>query len=240
LGKLELEGGGRRRRSAGGAAPLFGDPTDALAAARVCQSRPGVSLNLEQQVNDTIGVFARAGWADGGVEPWDFADIDRTVAAGVAINGKQWGRPDDTIGLAGVINGLDPAPQAYFNAGGLGILIGDGQLPNYGLEQIVEAYYSYAISPAMKVSFDYQFIANPAYNTDRGPVNVFPDASTLHSDIDTSSQISLKRDGSRRARRRFCIARVMAGGTRSGNDAREWPRNVQGACEERARSVNGH
>jgi len=46
-------------------------------------------------------------------------------------------------------------------------------LPNYGLEQIIEAYYSYAISSSTKVSFDYQFIANPAYNTDRGPVNVF-------------------------------------------------------------------
>jgi high affinity Mn2+ porin len=35
-------------------------------------------------------------------------------------------------------------------------------LTNYGLEQIVEAYYSYAITDSMKVSFDYQFIANPA------------------------------------------------------------------------------
>ena len=25
----------------------------------------------------------------------------------------------------------------------------------------------------MRLSFDYQFIANPAYNTDRGPVNTF-------------------------------------------------------------------
>ena len=63
--------------------------------------------------------------------------------------------------------------MAFFNAGGYGILIGDGQLPNPGLEQIVETYYSYALSASTKVSFDYQFIANPAYNTDRGPVNVF-------------------------------------------------------------------
>lgn len=153
--------------------PLFGDVTDALAAVRHYQSRPGVSLNLEQQINDTVGVFARAGWADGTVEPWDFTDIDRTVSAGVAINGKNWGRPDDTVGIAGIINGLDPAHEAYFAAGGLGILIGDGALTNYGLEQIMEAYYSYSLSPSMKVSFDYQFIANPGYNADRGPVNVF-------------------------------------------------------------------
>ena len=68
---------------------------------------------------------------------------------------------------------LDPNHQTYFAAGGLGILIGDGALPNYGLEQIVEGYYSYAITDSTKVTFDYQFIANPAYNVDRGPVNVF-------------------------------------------------------------------
>jgi high affinity Mn2+ porin len=153
--------------------PLFGDATNALAAVRHYQSRPGVSLNLEQQVNDSMGVFARAGWADGTKEPWDFTDIDRTVQAGVSINGKSWNRPDDTIGVAGIVNGLDPAHQAYFAAGGLGVLVGDGALLNYGVEQILEAYYSYAISPTMKVTFDYQFIANPNYNADRGPVNVF-------------------------------------------------------------------
>ena len=157
----------------------FADPSNALTADRTYRYRPGVSLNLEQQVNDWVGVFARAGWADGNVEPWDFTDIDRTVSAGVSIAGKQWGRPDDTVGVAGVINGLAPNHIAYFQAGGLGILIGDGALPNYALEQIVEAYYSYAVTASTKVSFDYQFIANPGYNADRGPVNVF--AGRIHT-----------------------------------------------------------
>jgi high affinity Mn2+ porin len=149
------------------------DANDALAAVRTYQSRPGVSLNLEQQVTETVGLFARAGWADGNVEPWDNTDIDRTIEAGVLLNGKPWNRPDDTIGIAGVVNGISSAHAAYFNAGGLGIVIGDGQLPHPGLEQIIETYYSYALSPSTKVSLDYQFIANPAYNTDRGLVNVF-------------------------------------------------------------------
>ncbi len=149
-----------------------GQPAD-INAVRMYTSRPGVSLNLEQQVSQNWGVFARAGWADGNVELWDFTDIDRTVEAGVSINGKQWGRPDDTIGIAGVVNGISGVHQAFLNAGGLGILVGDGQLPNPGLEQIVEAYYSYALSASSRLSFDYQFIANPAYNADRGPVNVF-------------------------------------------------------------------
>src|SRR4029077_11177943 len=92
----------------------------------------GVSVHPEQQINDTVGVFARAGWADGRIEPWDFTDIDRTISGGVSLNGKQWGRPDDTVGIAGVVNGIAGVHQAFFNAGGLGILIGDGQLPHPG------------------------------------------------------------------------------------------------------------
>ena len=153
--------------------PFAGNPSTALASLRSYRDRTGVSLNLEQQLTDTMGMFARAGWADGDIEPWDFTDVDRTISGGVSINGKNWGRPDDTIGVAGIINGLAPNHQAYFAAGGLGILIGDGALPNYRLEQIVEAYYSYAFTDSTKVTFDYQFIANPGYNADRGPVNVF-------------------------------------------------------------------
>jgi high affinity Mn2+ porin len=160
--------------------PFAGDPSTALASLRnTYRNRTGVSLNLEQQLTETMGMFARAGWADGNIEPWDFTDIDRTVSAGLSINGKNWGRADDTIGVAGIINGLAPNHQAYFAAGGLGILIGDGALPNYGLEQIIETYYSYAITDSTKVTFDYQFIANPAYNADRGPVNAF--AGRLHT-----------------------------------------------------------
>jgi high affinity Mn2+ porin len=149
------------------------DASDALAAVRTYQSRPGVSLNLEQQITETVGLFARAGWAGGNVEPWDNTDIDRTIEVGTSLNGKPWNRPDDTIGIAAVVNGISSAHTAYFNAGGTGIVIGDGQLPHPGLEQIIETYYSYALSSSTKIGLDYQFIANPAYNTDRGPVNVF-------------------------------------------------------------------
>jgi high affinity Mn2+ porin len=153
-------------------AQATGQPAD-ITAVRSTTNRTGVSVNLEQQVNDTVGVFARAGWADGNIEPWDFTDIDRTISGGVSINGKQWGRSDDTVGIAGVVNGITGVHQAFLNAGGLGILVGDGQLPHPGPEQILEAYYSYALSSSAKLSFDYQFIVNPGYNTDRGPANVF-------------------------------------------------------------------
>jgi high affinity Mn2+ porin len=149
-----------------------GQPAD-ITAVRNYTSRPGVSLNLEQQISPTVGVFARAGWADPNVEPWDFTDIDRTVSGGISLNGKNWGRPDDTIGIAGVVNSISGVHQAFLDAGGLGILIGDGQLPNPGSEKILETCYSYALSSAMRITFDYQYITNPAYNTDRGPVHAF-------------------------------------------------------------------
>ena len=156
-----------------------GTPADTALVRNNVTNRTGVSLNLEQQITETIGVFARAGWADGTIEPWDFTDVDRTFSGGVSINGKDWGRPDDTIGIGGIVNGIAGVHQTYFNAGGLGILIGDGQLPNPGVEGIVEAYYSYALTASTKVSVDYQFIGNPGYNTDRGPANVF--AGRVHT-----------------------------------------------------------
>jgi high affinity Mn2+ porin len=134
-------------------------------------SRPGVNLNLEQQIMPDVGAFSRVGWADGRVEPFEFTDIDRTASAGLSLGGKLWGRPDDAFGLAGVVNGISSQHIAYLNAGGLGILVGDGQLPHPGLEQILEAYYKLPVG-SWQVTGDYQFVANPGYNRDRGPVSV--------------------------------------------------------------------
>ena len=53
-----------------------------------------------------------------------------------------------------------------------------GTLPNPSVEKLIEAYYSYSLTSVTKLTFDYQFIDNPAYNTDRGPVNLF--ASRIH------------------------------------------------------------
>jgi high affinity Mn2+ porin len=158
-------------------AALTGGPAD-IAAARQYQSRGGISMNMEQQLIPNVGFFARAGIADGNKEPYEFTDVDRTVAAGLSVSGKQWGRDDDTFGLAGVINGISPVHQAFLNAGGLGILVGDGMLPNPGSEKILETYYSFPVF-ASKVTLDYQLIVNPAYNRDRGPVSVL--GIRLHS-----------------------------------------------------------
>jgi high affinity Mn2+ porin len=152
-------------------AEATGQPAD-IAAVRQWANRGGVSLNLEQQVSNNLGFFARAGIANGNIEPYEFTDIDRTVSAGLQVAGKPWGRPDDTLGLSGVVNGISGVHETFLNAGGLGILVGDGQLPHPGLEQIVETYYSLPIA-SWHATLDYQFVVNPAYNRDRGPVSVF-------------------------------------------------------------------
>jgi high affinity Mn2+ porin len=155
-------------------AQLTGQPAD-IAAVRRYTSRSGISMNLEQQMTPDWGVFARAGLLTGdsnNIEPYEFTDIDRTAAAGAVFSGKKWGRPDDVWGVGGIVNNISTSHQIFLNTGGLGILVGDGQLPHPGLEQIIETYYRFPLY-AWQVTFDYQFINNPAYNRDRGPVSVF-------------------------------------------------------------------
>jgi high affinity Mn2+ porin len=152
-------------------AAITGGPAD-ITAVRRYQSRGGISINLEQQLIENVGFFARAGYADGHKEPYEFTDIDRTVAAGLSVSGKLWQRDDDVFGIAGVVNGISNVHQAFLNAGGLGILVGDGQLPHPGSEGILETYYSFPWF-ASRITLDYQLIINPAYNRDRGPASVF-------------------------------------------------------------------
>ncbi|HTD72072.1 MAG TPA: carbohydrate porin [Steroidobacteraceae bacterium] len=150
-----------------------------IAAVRRYRSRAGVSLSIEQQIAPDLGAFIRAGKAAGNVEAYEFTDIDRTLAVGVSLQGSRWHRPGDTIGLAAVDNGISAARERYLNAGGLGILVGDGRLPHPGPEQIIETYYSAAVLRVARISMDYQWIGHPAYNRDRGPASVI--AVRLHA-----------------------------------------------------------
>jgi high affinity Mn2+ porin len=148
------------------------DVTTALVDVRRYRSRAGLSLSLQQQLTDDLGMFVRAGKAGGNVETYEFTDVDRTAVVGLSLGGKRWGRAEDTVGLAGIDNGISAARERYLNAGGLGILVGDGQLPRPRAEQIVETYYRCAAVQWAQLTLDYQYIVNPAYNSDRGPVSV--------------------------------------------------------------------
>ena len=142
-------------------------------------SRPGVALNLEQPLGDHLGAFVRLSRNDGSEEAYEFTEINRSAAAGLALKGASWGRPQDALCIAGVVNGLSAHARDYLAAGGLGILIGDGQLPHYGSERIAEVYYDAAVASWLHFSLDYQRIVDPAYDRDRGPVNVL--AARVHA-----------------------------------------------------------
>jgi high affinity Mn2+ porin len=154
------------------------EPVD-VAAVRRYRSRYGVSASWDQEIAADLGAFIRMGKATGNVETYEFTDVDRTLAAGLSMKGARWRRPADSVGLAVVNNAISGAREAYLNAGGLGILIGDGQLPHPGPERIIESYYSAAVLALLHLSFDYQWISHPAYNRDRGPVSVI--AVRLHA-----------------------------------------------------------
>ena len=115
-----------------------------MASIRHANPKYGVYANLEQQIVKDVGLFARASWNDGQNEILSFTDIDRSLSGGLSIKGSFWGRPDDTIGIGGAVNGLSAAHRDFLAAGGLGLLIGDGRL-NYSPERIFETYYAYAI-----------------------------------------------------------------------------------------------
>jgi len=174
-GKAKLLAYNNRGRMGGydAAVDLNAGTTPETALVRHMASRPGVAVNLEQELTADLGAFARAGWNDGTKEAYEFTDINRSVSAGLSLAGKRWGRGQDTVGLAFAIDGLSTAARRYFAAGGVGILIGDGQLPNYRPEKILETYYSAQLGKGLTVSADFQYVVNPAYNADRGPVSIF-------------------------------------------------------------------
>ncbi len=146
-------------------------PAD-IQATRAYRFKYGFGLNLEQEIAENVGVFARLGWSDGRNEAWVFADVDRTATVGLSIKGAGWHRPNDTVGLAGVLNAISQEHRDFLAAGGLGILAGDGGL-NYGIEKGLELYYNFQLWPTISAAVDYQFISEPAFNRDRGPVSIF-------------------------------------------------------------------
>ena len=135
-------------------------------------SRPGVAINVEQELAPDLGGFLRASLNNGTKEAYEFTEINRSLSGGLSLKGDRWGRHDDTFGVAGVINGLSGDARHYFAKGGIGILIGDGDL-RYGAEKILETYYSMRVNPYVTLAVNYQHVNNPAYNRDRGPVSIF-------------------------------------------------------------------
>ncbi len=136
------------------------------------RSKYGFEVNIDQQLRKNFSAFSRTSWNDGKNETWMFTEIDRSFSLGCALDGPFRKPGDDIIRGAVVINGISDDHRMYLEAGGKGFIIGDGKL-NYGSEIILEAQYLTHITNYFALSGDYQFVMNPGYNKDRGPVHVF-------------------------------------------------------------------
>jgi high affinity Mn2+ porin len=146
------------------------DPTPAITLhAHISALKYGFGYNTEQELTENLRVFARFGWNEGQHESFAYTEVDQTVLFGADSTGTRWHRPVDKIGIAIVSNAIKRDHQAYLKLGGLGFLLGDGNL-NYGRENVVESYYTWHAWRGMFYSLDVQHFNNPGYNRDRGPI----------------------------------------------------------------------
>jgi high affinity Mn2+ porin len=143
-----------------------------ISAAQAYQYAYGICLNWEQELAGGLGAFSRVGWNDGKTQALEFSDANWVASLGLSAEGERWGRPKDNAGLGAVVSGISPQNQRFLEAGGLGIMDGDGAL-SYGPETAMEAVYDFGLWDQCHAAVDVQWVANPAYNLDRGPVAIF-------------------------------------------------------------------
>ena len=136
------------------------------------QIKYGAGINVEQQVAKHFGVFGRAMWADGKTETYAFTEVDRSMSIGASLKGRLWGRGDDVVAIGFAQNWLSASHRSVLAKGGQTFFLGDGAL-RYRPEQVLEAYYLFAPTKGVAVTFDAQRIANPGYNADRGQATFF-------------------------------------------------------------------
>jgi hypothetical protein len=129
----------------------------------------GFGYNTQQEVTDNLRLFGRFGWNEGQHESFAYTEVDQTAEAGGDYALARWRRPADKIGLAIVSNAIKKDHQIYLKDGGLGFLLGDGNL-NYAREDIQEGYYNLHAWRGLFYALDVQHISHPGYNRDRGPV----------------------------------------------------------------------
>jgi len=142
----------------------------------------GFGLNMEQELSEQARLFMRAGWNEGQHESWAYTEVDQTVSFGGDLRGDWWQRPKDKWGVAFVANGISRRHREYLALGGLGFILGDGNL-SYGAEEIMESYYNFPIPIARGIfgAFDLQYLNNPGYNRARGPAVVL--GTRLHFEL---------------------------------------------------------
>ena len=142
--------------------------------------KAGIGVNLEQHLTDDIGVFFRGMYSDGQSEVYAFTSTDRSVAFGALARGSFWRRPRDLTGVGVGLGWISAAHAEYLRRGGVDGFIGDGTIRR-ATETVVEVFYSVHLVELIWLSLDVQHIANPAFNADRGPVDIF--GARIHAEF---------------------------------------------------------
>ena len=140
----------------------------------------GVGINVEQRLGPDVGVFFRGMVSDGQTEVYSFTSTDSSMSFGTIVKGSPWLRPADSAGVGYGQGWISDAHADYLNRGGVDGFIGDGKI-DHASEHVVEVFYSYAVASWLSVSLDFQHIWNPAYNADRGPVDIF--GARMHAEF---------------------------------------------------------
>jgi high affinity Mn2+ porin len=71
----------------------------------------GVELNVEQEITKDLGAFLRFAMRDPNYEAYQFSDASRSLEIGLSLKGTSWKRPNDTVGLAEMLDGLGHAQK---------------------------------------------------------------------------------------------------------------------------------
>lgn len=140
------------------------------------QYKTGIGLHGEQALTKDLGIYGRAFTSDGHTETMSFTEADNSISVGMGMNGTSWKRPNDSIGISMMQNGLSSYRRSYLQAGGVSYFIGDYASPSqtisYSPERIGEVYYNATVIKNVLAGLNFQHIINPAYNSARGPVNI--------------------------------------------------------------------
>lgn len=101
----------------------------------------GIGISIDQQLNETVGLFARAA-----TQSDDAAiDHDEMLSVGLNVIGSHWNRPQDSVGVGvGYLNGAKDS----------------------GIDDTVaaEAYYRYLLTDNVDISVDAQWIKDSIEN----------------------------------------------------------------------------
>ena len=143
-----------------------------LCWARKPNVKAGLGVFGEQYIAKDVGVFSRAMIADGKTEVDAYTSTDRSASFGVLAKGSLWSRPQDVTGVAFNLGWISNAHAEYLRLGGIDAFIGDGNI-NPAPERALDAFYSFNYRQWLWFTGDYQRVTNPAFNADRGPVNIF-------------------------------------------------------------------